>query len=281
MKFLELKQEAIKLLSNCWAEACIVSIILMSFVAIFLSAGYFIYAVLIYLGEASGSYKDVIFSGNVYYIAGLIFRFIVCYIFMSPVLSGKSYCFLQAVKGQIVPINCIFSCYASRGIFVKSLKIRILTDLRRAVVLIPVLLGVVFEIDMLLHIFKNNIWGKMEVFSAVGCIVIIVSLIILYTLYSSRYTAVPYIFVSNPDVNSDKIIKQSLEYVKENNFRLLKLKLSFLGWLVLCILIFPLILVLPYYCMTLALAVNNIITEPQKKDNDNDMDTEEMSVVSG
>ncbi len=277
MKFSELKQEAIKILSNCWAEACIVSIILMSFAAIFLSAGYIIYAVLIQLGMATGSYREVIFSGNIYYIAGLIFRLIVCYIFMSPVLNGKCYCFLQAVRGQIVPINCVFSCYASRGIFFKSLKIRFQTDLRRAAVFIPVLLVVAFESDMLLHIFKNNIWGKSEILSAVGCIVIIVSLIILYTLFSGRYTAVPYIFVSNPDVNSGEIIKQSLECVKENNLRLLKLKLSFVGWFALCILIFPLILVLPYYCMTLAVAINNVITAPQKKEND--YDTEEMTVV--
>ena len=45
------------------------------------------------------------------------------------------------------------------------------------------------------------------------------------------------------------------------------LYLSFIGWVVLCGIIFPLLLVLPYYHMTMAEAVNQIISERSKKQN--------------
>lgn len=77
----------------------------------------------------------------------------------------------------------------------------------------------------------------------------------------SRYSKSSYIQFTTGETNPVKVLAESSELMEENQIRYSLFRLSFLGWDLLCLLLFPIIYVLPYR----KCAKYVFFSEPQKK----------------
>ena len=76
----------------------------------------------------------------------------------------------------------------------------------------------------------------------VGCILFIIPGIIL----AFSYTMVFYIFIDNKELKTNEYLEKSKEMMDGYKFNYFLFNLSFIGWILLCALIVPVIWVFPY-----------------------------------
>ena len=107
--------------------------------------------------------------------------------------------------------------------------------------------------------FKVNYLKKLGVnffrtilISLLSCLFVIPGIIFNYSSYFAFQIMCDY-----PELTAWEAIKLSKKIVKGNRFELFLLKLSFIPWGILCIFIFPIIYVVPYFETTIALYYEN------------------------
>lgn len=264
MKIKSYKRSALKKLSDYWAEAVIITTVNTSIFVIYVLTGYLAYQLLQNAGLVDGSFLHVAFGLNKYYLGIAVIRLVALFFFVSPAIMGKCWCYMQAGKGNEAPVNCLFSCYSSRAMYAKCLRISLLVLLESALVLVPFTALAIFEINVTKKIILTEQMNFTNVMFVTGCVVVIVLLALIYIAYSIRFIAVPNLFVSNPYGKARDIVKNSEQLVKGHRKEILKLVLSFFWVMLLCALIFPIMVVIPYYNMTVINAVEEIINSKEK-----------------
>ena len=77
---------------------------------------------------------------------------------------------------------------------------------------------------------------------------------LFYLLASRQKTAFPDTdLLLSPDLSARECFENACKCGRDECFAVARLKLSFIPWLCICIFIFPILFVAPYYCATLAL----------------------------
>lgn len=106
----------------------------------------------------------------------------------------------------------------------------------------------------------KNIWAVIiaglliEIFITLGCIFLIIPGIIVgigFTFFTS-------VLADNPELTGWEIVKKSWEITKGHKGEIFVLGLSFIPWILLCILIIPIIYVIPYMEYTFQLYYEKI-----------------------
>ena len=81
--------------------------------------------------------------------------------------------------------------------------------------------------------------------------------------YSVRFSAVPYLYALGPEKPIPKMMKGKEKYISEVMF-------SLSMWLLPCLIIFPMLFIIPYMQMVYAAAVNEIIIAESGAEKDSD-----------
>jgi uncharacterized membrane protein len=89
----------------------------------------------------------------------------------------------------------------------------------------------------------------MAVLILLGCVAFIIPGIILMLAYSMAF----YIFADNQDLNIDEYLTRSRKMMEGYKLNYLAFNLSFIGWILLCLLVIPMIWVIPYIATAQAL----------------------------
>ena len=256
----QLKKRAKTHLDVYWGESVAIFSVFASFIVMSVLIGYISTEILFRNGLAENRYPAIFFENNGYFLILLAVRLLLLYIITAPAYFGRCWCYLQAAKGQSAPANCLFSCYSTKGVFLRSLKLKLMVDLKKFFVLIPALTAVVFEYSLLKSMYHNGINRLLMVIFIICGIILVISLICIYSVLTMKYLLVQYLFVSNPDEDASVTIKKSSEMMHGHETSMLFICISFLGWFALCVILFPLFSVVPYFHMTIAEAVNDILS---------------------
>lgn len=114
---------------------------------------------------------------------------------------------------------------------------------------------------MLLNLWKSTASVKVSVILLFSFVAFLINGIIFTSkIYSSLFLA-RYYYIEGKFVSFSHIISSSQSAMKEHKHTLRQLKLSFLGWFFLCLLIFPLGYVYSYYNQTLGVAANEFMNK--------------------
>ncbi len=118
-----------------------------------------------------------------------------------------------------------------------------------------------FCIGFLIFVSERGVSALVAAVLACGGVAFFFSGAVFYRSITSSLFLARYHFISGDCLSFKHLISSSQENMKNNRKTLLRLKRSFLGWFLLCLLLFPIGYVWSYYNQTLAVAAAEFIEE--------------------
>ena len=169
----------------------------------------------------------------------------------SPVINGYIRAYYRAAYSNTIELRDVFFCF-SRGQYGKALRLNLNLILR---MLLPCVLFyaplIIFEI-ISVNIPDNGFYGSvlyhdfyfiLSVLSTIGTV-----------LYSLRYFTVFTVSADNPQFTPKQIFAYNKYIMQDKTTNAAKLIFSFTPWMLLCLLVLPMLYVIPY--MTQSLCVS-------------------------
>ncbi len=256
-----IKKTASETLSKCWPE---------TFFIAFFSIGipvmvYLLIYILAILTNSGVSYSSLPIPNdfhNPVFTVGAIIIAVTAYLASSPLYIGIQWFYLQLAGGDIMPVSSIFVPYKSREFFLKALKLRLIVALRRFFVIVPC----IFVIDLVYQYVVCNVSIPDTLSDVIFglCILLTIFILIQRTV---KYLPSGYLIVEYTDSKSSDIIKMCREFYKSYSVPLLRLIISFAGLMILCLFMFPLLLLVPYMMLSIAIYIKRHIIGETDRDN--------------
>lgn len=239
----ELKKYVLERLMCCWGECCAVFFIIageLFTVALAIMLAYY------YLVKFSNSEFPV-------WLAVAITAFLAASLWLAvaPFAYGVRWYRIQQIRGNEVFARSMFSCYASLKKMFQVFKLNSMLTLRK----IPALIMIFGAAGAELYLKAS---GGNIALSVIAPLSAAAGLCLLIAL-GLKYAPVPYLYALEPDASPKELIAKSKRLMKNNYRYLIEAMLSMAGWILPCVLIFPMVFILPYTQMVYTAAINEII----------------------
>lgn len=249
------RRMAAERLKNCWGECVgevfIVTAVLTMAVLAFLT----VTEILFRCGVISFGVGDLGKGGWRLGLAALIYLFLL-YVALIPLKYGTAWFYFQEAHSTSIPGSGFFSCYMHRKHIKGTLTLEFMVISRRigvAVFPIAFIAVMTWHFRWLLDQDPTAAAVSLAVFAVTGAL-----LVFMYIIYHLRYIFVPYLYASDPERAPKEIIAESIRVAKGSRFGIIKLVFSLAPLWVCCLVVFPLIFVIPYTKMTFAAAAAEI-----------------------
>ena len=175
---------------------------------------------------------------------------VIAWFFFSPVFNGYIRAYYNAAKTGRFDLNDSFY-YFQRGKYAFALKLNIRFVIR---MLLPVIIMfaplIIFEI-VSVNLLSEDFYGSVAYNDFYFILAVLSS--ITTTLYSLRYFTVFTIAAENEYLEPKQIFGYSKYIMKRQTGSAAKLIFSFTPWMLLCLLILPMLYVLPYMTQSLCI----------------------------
>ena len=248
--YAEIKRMAKYTLKNKWPEAIAVAAMLISlgFLDIVmqgvLTTVFRVDVVWTVLDPASMPQHSIIAS-----ICITVFSMIYGLLVFLPFSIGALRWFWFTVHGEDCSMMDVFYYFTNPKRFFKAVFLVFLLSLRAilgaAICLIPYII-----INLVVSPEIYNFFGYSMPVMVSGLFPLIpffeIAGIVLFLFWCARYVLFFVPLFTEPEFSANKVIKQSIMLTKGKLFRFMGFLLGFLGWLILCLLMLPMIFVVPY-----------------------------------
>ena len=188
---------------------------------------------------------------NIFSIIILILNFMIQYAIISPLILGIWRCLYLSVRNNNIQIRELFYFYSSVKLFFRSFFLRLNLFIRQFLYLLILFLPAItlsfLMSDYAAEFFKYNLSTFASAILMFAAAVLWICAAIIYVIIILRYSFTCIIAASDDKININQSVKLSINRTNGYKFCIFKFTLSFIGWFLLCIFIFPLIYVLPYY----------------------------------
>ncbi len=199
----------------------------------------------------------VIITGSVALCSFLVLR---------PLQQGLTRWFYRLSAGESAPVLSIFDYFGAGRSYGKSLWLAFQLGLR------TLLWSVLFYLPVLalaagLSLFPYQQSSLNTLIFYTGIFVTVLLAVILsvyFWAFQQRYFLAPYLLAEDGGQKVSRIIKQSVKASKGRRGEILRLQLSFIGWFLLSVLLFPLLYTLPYYRASLSVYARYLIERQQR-----------------
>lgn len=266
----ELKKYVLERLMCCWGESCAVFFIIFGELLVVALALMLAYDYLVNFSSAD-------FPA---WLAAAITALLAVglWLAVAPFTYGVRWYRIQQVRGNAVFARSMFSCYASLKKMLRVLKLNSMLTLRRFPVFILICGAVSAEFYMVNE--AGKVMGQDSfLYTASAALMLLLAAIgfCIFMILGIKYAPVPYLYALEPDSSPKEIISKSKRLMKDNSRYIIETMRSMTGWLVPCILIFPMVFILPYSQMVYTAAINEIIEQDGKKENAEDNERQTAS----
>lgn len=255
----ELKKHVLERLMCCWGESCAVFFIILGEL---LSVALAVMLAYDYLVKFSSADFPVWLAAGITALlaAGL-------WLAVAPFTYGVRWYRIQQIRGNAVFARSMFSCYASWKKMLQVLKLNSMLTLRRFPVFI-LICGAVYAEFYMINEAGKFMGQDSFLYTAAAALMLLLAAIgfCLFMVLGLKYTLVPYLYAIEPDSSPKEIIAKSKRLMKDNSRYIIETMCSMAWWLAPCILIFPMIFILPYSQMVYTAAINEIIEQDGNKE---------------
>ena len=200
------------------------------------------------------------------YYNGILSSCLQIFIFGVLIYGIKKY-FFNISEGLSPDISEIFYYFTSWRRYGKALHASILVGIILCGLWIVLSIVLVTVSLSIITLFLNNMGFNFWLIPVYTVSTIVISLTIstiLIICFSLNYFLVPFLIADNNENRSVReCIKESKRLMKGNKWFLIKLYLSFLPWLIACLLVIPIVYVQPYMWATFATVARQIIGKEQ------------------
>lgn len=174
-------------------------------------------------------------------------------VFCSPVINGFLRFYFNSSKTGDGVFSDIFYYFDSKRLYANAM----LFNLNLLIRFLPCLVLLTSAI-----IFFSQ--GDMF-YTVVGCVIAALFIVLFFALFL-RYFAAFGLFFSDDSQKSSEYFKKSAVIMKRYRKSVLKLILSFIGWIILSIVIIPLIYTVPYFAMSMLTSLKWIMYNESRTD---------------
>lgn len=258
----KIKSEAKRLLMGCFAESAFIS---MLNIGIFLIT----YLLIIVAGRITGAHTaDTLFpffsACPVSFIIALCVILIAAYILSAPIYYGTRWFFWQAASGNNMPASSVFAGYSSAEQFSLCVRLRVLSDIRRLPYILVFGTAVIVEAFLAGRLLAGSGGGN-AAFVYIGVAIATVGVVYICFCAGLKCIPVGFLLADDPDAVVSDIFELSEKLIKGNAGRLMKLYMSFIGWFLICLPAFPVIILLPYFNMSLAVFLKDCLARDREQ----------------
>lgn len=259
MSIKEIKKSALQRLSENSGQGIAVCVIIISVMLVFALLNQLFYEVFDYFGILI-TYRGLFKYHDTYVLMCALCR-VAQYILTVPAIVGAMWWFIHCVRGEQNPVSSILVAYSNRRMFFKTVWLKFNIHLRKLGITAIAALSIYAQYRVVADAFKGGGNNLVAVLLLFGMITLAVCMAAYWAVFTLRYTLVDYIFTLNPDLSVREIAEYSKEGMKNHMGDILRLIVSFIPQFLLCLLIFPVIFVVPYFFMARAELSNRIIEE--------------------
>lgn len=257
MRTREIKARARELLRSCFAESAFISM---------LNIGLFLmtYLLMIAAGRVTGAHTaDTLFpvfdSFPPSFILAVCVILAAAYLLSAPVYYGSKWFFWQAAAGNTMPASSVFAGYSSSEQFKLCIKLRVLSDIRRLPYILIFGTAAVVEAILARRMLSQGASGSAAVLIYAGFAVVAAGVVYMCFCAGLKCVPVGYLLADNPDAVVSDIFELSEQVVKKNAGRMMKLYISFIGWFLACLPAFPVIILVPYFNVSMAVFLRDCL----------------------
>ncbi len=191
----------------------------------------------------------------------LIFSLVVVFVTMmsyTAIRTGTDRYMLKKAQGVHADTKDIFFYFAPRkffSLFMLSFRLFIIRLILFLFCNIPTAICTL----LLFTLGRSTFSAAVSAVIAAGCLAFLISSVYYYSRLSSSLFLIRYYYIKGEYLNFRHLLSSSQNAMRSNTKALCRLKLSFAGWLMLCVLVFPIGYVWSYYKQTLAAWANEIM----------------------
>ncbi|MDD6990302.1 MAG: DUF975 family protein [Oscillospiraceae bacterium] len=264
MRTKEIKARARELLRGCFAESAFISM---------LNIGLFLltYLLIIIAGRVTGAHTaetlfPVFSSCPPLFIISVCVILLTAYILSAPIYYGSKWFFWQAAAGNTMPASSVFAGYSSSEQFKLCVKLRVLSDIRRVPYILIFGTAAVVEAVLAQRMLSQDADKSSAAFIYAGLAVVGAGVVYMCFFAGLRCVPVGFLLADNPDAVVTDIFELSEQVVKKNAGRLMKLYISFIGWFLACLPAFPIMILIPYFNVSMAVFLRDCLEETEKRE---------------
>lgn len=261
----DIKSKARERLRSCFAESAFISM---------LNIGLFLmtYLLVIIVGRVTGAHTaetlfPVFSSCPPFFIIPVSVILLTAYLLSAPIYYGSKWYFWQASAGNIMPASSVFAGYSSFEQFKLCVKLRLLSDIRRLPYILIFGTAAVVEAVLARRMLLSDASSSTAVLIYAGFAVVAVGVVYMGFCAGLKCVPVGYLLADDPDAVVADIFELSEKVVKRNAGAMIRLYISFIGWFIACLPAFPIIILLPYFNISLAIFLRSCLEEEDKTGN--------------
>ncbi len=258
MTIQSINSKAVSMMKTGWPEFCFIVTISAGVVA-------FSAAVIITIGQLTGAHTSMrhvpVFSDcppefllfSALYLAIVYFAYI-------PLYYGIRWFYFQAASGTIMPLASLFSCYSSRAVISRCIRMKLSNDLAG---LLRVLPGAAVIAASVYGAGKhcNFDFARLSPYIIFALTVVIIVVLLVSFLLSVDLIYSAYIFTMDINKKPREVLAASKKMAKLGKGILPRLCFSALPVLVLIPIVFPMMFYLPYFNYTISVSLRCVMDD--------------------
>jgi uncharacterized membrane protein len=267
---IRVKQNARLILKNNWLKA-ITILLIIYLLAIAISALEYAYCTAFKIKSVYDLYYTSVALKEIYIATGVTFAFtLLSLLLTTPLMLGQAEWYWKLTERKPQSVEGIFEWFGSLRLYAKSLWLNIYIGLRSlpwVLLTLGIPIAMIYGSSYLYDLNSKNT-GMDVVYSLIlifGFALILCGSV-LYFYIITRFFLAKYLLVEDNTRKVTDCVRDSIRYTKGKRNELFVFQLSFIGWLLLCVLGIiiiigiPLILfVLPYYYSSCAVYAKYLI----------------------
>ena len=176
---------------------------------------------------------------------------ILSYIALAPFKFGREIWFFENAKKTRLPVKNLFAFYSMKK-SLNTIKFILFLQLKKMFVTFLFLLPSLIIGGYIVYSLSEGIGKKMLISLFVSSVLLFLSGLFFSFVFVQRYFLAGYIFYENDRSRVKDIINLSVKVMENKCFETAFLKISFVGWFLLCLLVFPTFYVYPFYKLSIS-----------------------------
>lgn len=190
------------------------------------------------------------------------------YIFLMPFSFGRDIWFYENAKKNRQKLKNLFSFYKSGRIF-PSIKFLFLLRLKKFFITFLFMIPALTLGGYLVYSLNEGTGRKMLTVIVLSIILLAGCAAFFSFVFSQRYFLAQYIFYENDFCRVKDAVKLSCAVMENRCFETAMLKLSFIGWIALCVFVFPAGYVYPYYKISISIKAISLLVNTKATSENN------------
>ena len=159
------------------------------------------------------------------------------------------------------------------------IKLRVLSDMRRLPYILIFGTAAFVEGVLAQEILSVGSDTVTEIFIYTGLVLVAVGVIYMCFCAGLKCVPVGFLLADNPDGVVSEMFVLSESLVKRNMMDIIKLYISFIGWFLSCLPAFPVIILMPYFNVSMAILLRDCIEKGKQEDSTEKAEKKEAAHV--